>query len=381
MHTNAYASNQKTEEIRNFYRRAEENGRDLTAIGSSDYHWFNSLGICRTYVFARSNDEPGIVEALRGGRTVVFDRDGNAYGNSELIRLLQDEPITRDHSDYYSGSGIVDVITRTLGWLGLIGLVCLEEIGTSVLDDEWASMDVPKHLAEVLAENRTVRLIEDHIYSVLHESSHKHHYDRRATIYDLLVSMRLYNSVMWGSSPLHYIDFARQAVGSCPEGKFLDAGCGSLLFTAPIYLNCNRQIIAFDQSVAMLKHARERLRRLAGSMPSHIILLQGDLSDLPFCPGRFRTVLSLNVLHQFKEAAALIADLKKLLTEDGYLFLTSLVLNDRFIGDYYLRALHLIKEFVHPRSRVELQEIFKEPANRETSFCFRGNMAFVTTKI
>jgi predicted metal-dependent phosphoesterase TrpH len=124
MHANAFASNQKAEEITSFYRRAEENGRHLTAFGSSDYHWFNSLGICRTYVFTRNNDEAGILEALRGGRTVVFDRDGKAYGNSELIRLLQDDPITRDGSDYdYRGSGVIDVITRTVGWLGLVGLV------------------------------------------------------------------------------------------------------------------------------------------------------------------------------------------------------------------------------------------------------------------
>ena len=124
LHTNAYASNQKAGEITSFYRRAEENGRHLTAFGSSDYHWFNSLGICRTYVFARNNDEHGILEAVRAGRTVVFDRDGNAYGNSELIQLLQLEPITRDVGDYeYRGYGIADVITRTFGWLGLIGLV------------------------------------------------------------------------------------------------------------------------------------------------------------------------------------------------------------------------------------------------------------------
>jgi hypothetical protein len=129
MHPNAYASTKKAEEIRSFYRRAEENGGHLTAFGSSDYHWFNSLGICRTYVFAHKNDEPGILEALRAGRTIVFDPDGNAYGNSELIRLLQDEPITRDVSDYrYTGSGLVDVITRTLGWLGLIGLVLFGRI-------------------------------------------------------------------------------------------------------------------------------------------------------------------------------------------------------------------------------------------------------------
>jgi SAM-dependent methyltransferase len=241
-------------------------------------------------------------------------------------------------------------------------------------------MDAQKQLREVLAKNRAVRLIEDDIYSVLPDTSRKHHYDRRATIYDSLVSTRLYNSVMWGSSPLDYIDFARQAVTSCPEGRFLDAGCGSLLFTAPIYLNCRRQIIAFDQSVAMLRRGRKRLLKLAGSMPAHIILLQADLSDLPFPPASFRTVLCLNVLHQFKEAAALIPNLKKLLTNDGYLFLTSLVVNNRFIGDYYLRALYLTNEFVRPRSRLQLQEIMKESPNQEMSLRVKGNMAFVTTK-
>ncbi len=126
VHANAYASNRRAEDMKIFYRRAEENGGHLTAIGSSDYHWFNSLGISRTYVFVQNNDEAGILEALRAGRTVVFDPDGNAYGNAELIRLLQEEPLTRNDSDYtYKGSGMVDVITRTLGWLGLVGLVLL----------------------------------------------------------------------------------------------------------------------------------------------------------------------------------------------------------------------------------------------------------------
>jgi len=132
MHTNAYASNQKAEEMSSFYQRASKNNPRLTAVGSSDYHWFNSLGISRTYIFVRNNDEPGILEALRAGRTVVFDRDGNAFGNSELIRLLQNEPIRRDTGDYrYRGSGIFDVITRTLGWLGLIGLVLFGRLGES----------------------------------------------------------------------------------------------------------------------------------------------------------------------------------------------------------------------------------------------------------
>src|SRR5205814_6001237 len=44
MHPVGYTSGERGEQIRDFYRRAEANGRRLTAIGSSDYHWFNSLG-------------------------------------------------------------------------------------------------------------------------------------------------------------------------------------------------------------------------------------------------------------------------------------------------------------------------------------------------
>lgn len=210
-------------------------------------------------------------------------------------------------------------------------------------------MDAPNELKEVLEENRTVRLVEDGIYSVLLDASSKHHYDRRANIYDLVVSTRLYNFVMWGSSPLDYSAFARQAIVSCLDGKFLDAACGSMLFTAPTYLECNRQIIAFDQSLAMLRRARKRLVNLSGSVPEHILLLQADLSDLPYRPASFHTVLCMNVLHHFENASSLIPNLKKLLIEDGHLYLTSLVSNNRFIGDRYLNALYTTGEFIsHP---------------------------------
>jgi hypothetical protein len=103
-------------------------------------------------------------------------------------------------------------------------------------------MDGFDKLTEVVAKERSVRLIEKDIYSVLPDTSVLHHYDKRAALYDLIVSMRLYNLIMWGSSPRDYADFARRAVNSSREGKFLDAGCGSLLFTSGVYTETNRQI-------------------------------------------------------------------------------------------------------------------------------------------
>ena len=124
MHPVAYTSGEREEQIRDFYRRAEANGGSLTAIGSSDYHWFNSLGLCRTYVFVHTNDEREILDALRRGRTVVYGPEGTEYGKPELIRLLQERPVTREVGDYdYSGSGLIDLVARTCGWVGVLGLV------------------------------------------------------------------------------------------------------------------------------------------------------------------------------------------------------------------------------------------------------------------
>ena len=229
-------------------------------------------------------------------------------------------------------------------------------------------------LKEVVTEERSVRLIEEDIYSVLPDTSVLHHYDKRAALYDLVVSTRLYNFLMWGSSPNDYIEFARGALNSSPDGKFLDAGCGSLLFTGRIYAHSNRHIIAFDQSLAMLRRARQRLIALAGCVPEHIRLLQADLSDLPFRRESFRTVLCLNVLHQFADAAALISNLNDLLVNNGNLYLTSLVSNNRTVGNWYLNVLHRTGEFVPPRHERELRELF----DQEMSCDVKGNMAFVT---
>jgi ubiquinone/menaquinone biosynthesis C-methylase UbiE len=238
--------------------------------------------------------------------------------------------------------------------------------------------DASDELRDVVAEGRSVRLIEEDIYSVLADVSVPHHYDKRASLYDLVVSTRLYNFVMWGTSPGHYVQFARQALNSSSDGMFLDAGCGSLLFTARDYTASKRQIVAFDQSLAMLRRARQRLKKLSGRVPEHIRLLQADLSDLPFRRKSFRTVLCLNVLHQFADAATLITGLEELLSQGGGLYLTSLVSNNRIIGDWYLQTLHRTGEFVRPRNERELKGLFTHASGQGISYAVKGNMAFVT---
>jgi hypothetical protein len=127
MHPMAYGSRSGAwswEQMRDYYLDARRAGQPLTAIGSSDYHGFSILGICRTLVFARGDDERSVLDALKAGRTVVYDLEGKAYGDEELIRALEREPYVMRPQDYgYAGSGVLDRVGRTLGWLGLVGLL------------------------------------------------------------------------------------------------------------------------------------------------------------------------------------------------------------------------------------------------------------------
>ncbi len=75
-------------------------------------------------------------------------------------------------------------------------------------------MNRAERLKEVLTEGCAIRLVEDDIYSALSDDSNRHFYDRRATAYDSVVGTRLYNRIMWGTSPLDYIAFASEAIMS-----------------------------------------------------------------------------------------------------------------------------------------------------------------------
>ncbi len=112
-------------QLRQFFSR-----RPMTAIGDTDYHLgplspnLGEMGLCRTYVFVQERTEKGVLDALREGRTVVYDLE-HIYGDTAMIQLAaQDGRLSRlalhgvehDFSRLFSG---------ILGVLGLLGLtVC-----------------------------------------------------------------------------------------------------------------------------------------------------------------------------------------------------------------------------------------------------------------
>ncbi len=109
--------------IRDFYLDAHSDGFEIAPIAASDYHFSSALGLCRTLVFVESVSADGVLDAIRAGRTVVFDNRGGSYGPEELIATLDELDYAFDEQDYgYRGSGLADRVTRAAGWFGLLGL-------------------------------------------------------------------------------------------------------------------------------------------------------------------------------------------------------------------------------------------------------------------
>ena len=93
------------------------------AIGSSDFHGLGRLGICRTFVFARDTTAEAILEAIRARRTVVYGRDGRAYGDPDLITVAAaDGRLPAATRRDYSPSAL-DRVSQVLGLAGLAGLI------------------------------------------------------------------------------------------------------------------------------------------------------------------------------------------------------------------------------------------------------------------
>lgn len=129
MHPIAYRDPGGTFAYAGMRKFAEESGLGVrvAAIGSSDYHAFSVLGLCRTWVFVREPvTSEAVLEALREKRTVVEDRDGRRLGAPALVDALEREPYVGRSSDYtYRGSSTLDRVGRLCAWLGVLALVLL----------------------------------------------------------------------------------------------------------------------------------------------------------------------------------------------------------------------------------------------------------------
>lgn len=235
-------------------------------------------------------------------------------------------------------------------------------------------------ISELLLPGVALYSVEPHIYSVYPDSKPIHHYDQAVGFYDRVIGNSIYNRILWGYSISEFTDFIGAALGSAQSGRLLDAGCGSLVFTAePYSAYRDRPVVMLDQSIEMLRAAKSRLIKLCSAIPPNIVFLQGDILDLPFQPNSFSTVVSMSVLHVLDDGRTMLSELTRVWDqEDGNLALTSLVLG-RAIGDRYLRFLRKKEGVADPRTDAEVVAFFSE-LGLPTDHYLRGNMMFIQSR-
>jgi hypothetical protein len=118
LHPLAYVRPRAYLQFQQFYAR-----KRLTAVGDSDFHGLGPMGMCRTYVFAHDDSPSAIVDALRAGHTIVYDRDGRSYGDPDLIRIAAQNPRFNPHQFDQTPPGFLLTLSRITGVAGLFVLI------------------------------------------------------------------------------------------------------------------------------------------------------------------------------------------------------------------------------------------------------------------
>lgn len=192
---------------------------------------------------------------------------------------------------------------------------------------------------QALMRDVALEEVDDGIFSCLPPAQRHSDYDSKVRGYDLLVGNRYYNRLVWGNWPSRYRAFCREALAGSRGGTYLDAGCGSLVFTADVYTQAdNTRIVLLDRSLGMLAKGRDRIRARAGRGADNITFLQGDIFDLPFRDQVFDAVASYGVLHVFDDQAGMLDEMTRVRRPGGKRFFSSLVGNNA-LGMKYLELL------------------------------------------
>lgn len=188
-------------------------------------------------------------------------------------------------------------------------------------------------------------------------------YDRKAKVYEALVSSALYNRIVWGVRLADYHSIARPALLPSRR-RLLDVGCGGLVQTADAYARTTHPCVLLDNSRAMLGIAKRRLVERAGKIPDHLRLLQANAFDLPFPDGHFDAVCSFGMLHLFDDKKSFVDQALRVLEPGGAFCFTSMTSHRPFSG-FYMRQLRKRGEFGEVLDPARTRALFE---GRDLSF-------------
>jgi hypothetical protein len=120
-HPTMHLHEDERRDIAAVYARGRGVKPTLAAIGSSDFHFTGSIGLCRSYLFAREVTPAAVLEAIRSGRTVACDQNGALYGEPALASVVEAD--CRTNATLRSEKPALDRTALGCAWLGLLGLV------------------------------------------------------------------------------------------------------------------------------------------------------------------------------------------------------------------------------------------------------------------
>ncbi len=123
-HPGMFDSERLKVEYAEVYRDAVAAHPGIAAIGSTDFHTWAPVGLCRTYLFVRAATEAGVFEAIRAGRTVACDARGGVHGPAALAGLVQQDCLA-DASAPPIGDGFPSTAGAITAWVSLLALVVI----------------------------------------------------------------------------------------------------------------------------------------------------------------------------------------------------------------------------------------------------------------
>jgi PHP-associated len=106
-------------DLARLFQAASAHNPTLAPIGSSDFHFGGSLGLCRTYLFVDEISERGVLDAIRDGRTVAYDARGRLSGDPARVQAVR--ALVALHPPPLQA----DLESRAASWLSLAGLLIL----------------------------------------------------------------------------------------------------------------------------------------------------------------------------------------------------------------------------------------------------------------
>lgn len=177
-------------------------------------------------------------------------------------------------------------------------------------------------------------------------------YDKVADRYDTLLSRpnvprRIINTLVWGiGDDRTYIDTVLSYLPEQFDGILLDVPVGTGVFTSPIYTKYPKAtIIGIDLSMSMLRKARECFER---DGLRNVVLLRADVTNLPLRNGVIDLVLSMNGWHSFTDKQCAIAEIKRVLRQQGTLVACGYVKGVRRISDWFVKHFGVRRDFFKP---------------------------------